>query len=132
MFATLFVLLYVAHLISDYPLQTDHQAAHKAAHGAGGWRANLAHAGTHFAVSSVLLMVGAALLPEVELPPLAAAGALLWISATHAVIDRRWPVARWMRFAHQEGFAQHGGSAHVDQAAHVVCLAIAAAVLAAL
>ncbi|CAM5735969.1 hypothetical protein STENM223S_06620 [Streptomyces tendae] len=28
MFASLFVLLYLGHLLADYPLQTDHQAAH--------------------------------------------------------------------------------------------------------
>lgn len=95
MFATLFVLLYVGHLLADYPLQTDHQAGHKADRGAAGWRASLAHAGTH------------------------------------AVIDRRWPVTRWMRSARQAGWATRGGSAHVDQTAHITALFIAALALAA-
>ncbi|MFI6640129.1 DUF3307 domain-containing protein [Streptomyces sp. NPDC050504] len=125
MFASLFVLLYVAHLLSDYPLQTDHQAAHKAGAGACGWRANLAHALTHVAVTLVALAVGAAVL-DLDLNLIAVAAGVLWIGATHAVIDRRWPVARWMTLARQAGFAQHGGAAHVDQTAHLTALVIAA------
>ncbi|MFD4328556.1 hypothetical protein ACFWQC_28265 [Nocardioides sp. NPDC058538] len=34
MFASIFVLLYAAHMLSDYPLQTDHQASCKANRGA--------------------------------------------------------------------------------------------------
>ncbi|MBQ1118523.1 DUF3307 domain-containing protein, partial [Streptomyces sp. C3-3] len=111
MFATLFVLLYVAHLLADYPFQTDHQAGRKADGGAAGWRANLAHAGTHLAVSGLALLVGRIAL-GLDLGLLPAAAALLWIAGTHAVIDRRWPVARWMRFARQAGWAQNGGAAH--------------------
>lgn len=58
MFASLFVLLYIAHLLADYPFQTDHQAGCKANHGAAGWLANLAHAGTHLLISAVMLAVG--------------------------------------------------------------------------
>lgn len=128
MFANLFILLYVAHLLADYPFQTDHQAGHKADCGAAGWRANLAHAGTHLLLSAAALLVGGfALGFQVHILP--AAGALLWITGTHAVIDRRWPVARWMRLARQQGWAQHGGAAHVDQTAHVTAIAIAALAL---
>jgi hypothetical protein len=130
MFASLFVLLYVAHLAADYPLQTDHQAAHKACSGAKGWRANLAHALTHVAACGIALAVAAVVLGE-GAGVWASAAALVWIGATHAVIDRRWPVARWMRFARQAGFAQHGGAAHVDQTAHLLVLAVAALFLAA-
>lgn len=130
MFAELFILLYVAHLTADYPLQTDHQAAHKADCSAAGWRANAAHALTHFVVTFVVLPAGLLVL-DASVPPWAAAVSLVWIAATHAVIDRRWPVARWMKWAGQTEWAKHGGAAHVDQTAHVIALAIAALFLAA-
>ncbi|MFJ4051753.1 DUF3307 domain-containing protein [Streptomyces coelicoflavus] len=130
MFASLFVLLYAAHLLADYPFQTDHQAGHKADCGAAGWRANLAHAGTHVVVCSLALVVAAVVLGE-SAGAFPSAAAVLWIGATHAVIDRRWPVAAWMRLARQQGWAQHGGAAHVDQTAHVLVLVIAALGLAA-
>ncbi|MFE6807189.1 DUF3307 domain-containing protein [Streptomyces sp. NPDC057681] len=131
MFASLFVLLYVAHLLSDYPLQTDHQAAHKAGAGACGWRANLAHAATHLVVSTIALTVGVVVL-GLDVNPVAAAAGVVWIGVTHSVIDRRWPVARWMAFARQAGFARHGGAAHVDQTAHLTALAVAALAIAGL
>jgi len=129
-FATVFILLYAGHLAADYPCQTDHQACHKAQPGAAGWRANLAHAGTHVALCAAALALGVLAL-DVELTPARCAVALLWIGVTHAFIDRRWPIARWMSFARQTGFAQHGGAAHVDQTAHVLVLVVAAAALAA-
>ncbi|MFZ3599856.1 DUF3307 domain-containing protein [Streptomyces sp. BH104] len=130
MFASLFVLLYVGHLLADYPLQTDHQAGCKADHGVAGWRANLAHAGTHVVTCALMLGVGVLVL-DVNVSVGAAAAALVWIGGTHAFVDRRWPVARWMAFARQAGWAKHGGAAHVDQTAHVVALAAAAVFLAA-
>lgn len=130
MFATLFVLLYVAHLLADYPFQTDHQAKHKADGGAAGWRVNLAHAGIHLVVSGLVLLAGQVAL-GLDLGLLPATTALLWIAGSHAVIDRRWPVARWMRFARQAGWAQNGGAAHVDQSAHITAICIAALALAA-
>ncbi|MEV8398849.1 DUF3307 domain-containing protein [Streptomyces niveus] len=130
MFATLFVLLYVGHLLADYPFQSDHQAGHKADCGAAGWRANLTHAGTHLVTCGLMLAVGAVVL-GLNVDPLPAATALLWIAATHAAIDRRWPVARWMAFARQAGWAERGGAAHVDQTAHITALFIAALALAA-
>ncbi|MGW5677556.1 DUF3307 domain-containing protein [Streptomyces sp. NPDC003860] len=131
MFAELFALLYVAHLAADYPLQTDHQAAHKARCGRVGWTANLTHAGTHVIAAVVLLGVGAVVL-DLSLSVPAAAVAAAWIGATHALIDRRWPVAAWMRLARQTTWADHGGAAHVDQTAHITALTLAALALAAL
>lgn len=130
MFASLFVLLYAAHLTADYPLQTDHQATHKATCSAAGWRANLAHGATHVAISALALTAGTFLL-GLPLTVPGALAALVWIGGTHSVIDRRWPVARWMAVARQAGFAQHGGAAHVDQTAHVLVLVVAALFLAA-
>ncbi|OII63245.1 hypothetical protein BJP40_24905 [Streptomyces sp. CC53] len=130
MFATVFVLLYVGHLLADYPFQTDHQAAHKADHSAEGWRANLAHATTHAAACGPALTVVIAVLDvTVSLP--AVLVALVWIGSTHAFIDRRWPVRWWMNRMRQTSWAEHGGAAHVDQTAHILALALAALTLAA-
>lgn len=60
------------------PLQTDHRAGHKAACGAAGWRANLAHA-THVAACSLSLVVVVAVVLDESvglLPDRWAAGAV--------------------------------------------------------
>ncbi|MFE3585062.1 DUF3307 domain-containing protein [Streptomyces vinaceus] len=125
MFAEIAFLLYVGHLLADYPFQTDYQAAHKAGCGREGWTANLTHAATHVLICAAALALGTVALGW-HLPLLPAAAALLWIGATHGFIDRRWPVAAWMRLARQSGWAAHGGAAHVDQTAHVLALTLAA------
>ncbi|GAA3013574.1 DUF3307 domain-containing protein [Streptomyces fulvorobeus] len=130
MFASLFILLYLGHLLADYPFQTDHQAAHKADCGAAGWRASFTHAATHIVTCGAGLLAGVVLLDlPVSVP--AALAALVWIGATHAFIDRRWPVAWWMDHARQTGWAATGGAAHVDQTAHLTALLVAALFLAA-
>ncbi|MFD6179816.1 DUF3307 domain-containing protein [Streptomyces goshikiensis] len=130
MFASLFVLLYVGHLLADYPFQTDHQAAHKAGCGREGWTANLAHAATHVLICGLLLTVGSAALGW-DLPFRPAALAVLWIGVTHAFIDRRWLVAAWMRIACQTKWAANGGDAQVDQTAHILVLTLVALTLSA-
>lgn len=131
MFASLFVLLYLGHLLADYPFQTDHQAAHKADRCAAGWAANLAHAATHVATCAAAIALGALVLDDVTVSLPVVVAALLWIGATHAVIDRRWPVQWWMTHTGQASWAQHGGAAHVDQTAHILALVLAALALAA-
>lgn len=142
MFAATFVLLLLGHWLADYPCQTDRQAQRKAGwtdvdtqtkevRHHHGWGANAAHAGTHVVLCGLMLGVGALVLDEVSLSLWPALGALAWIGVTHGFIDRRWPVAAWMKFARQEGWSAHGGAAHVDQTAHVLVLAVAALFLAA-
>ncbi|MEU8760908.1 DUF3307 domain-containing protein [Streptomyces sp. NPDC048659] len=130
MFATVFLLLYIGHLLADYPFQTDHQAAHKADPGTAGWRANLHHAGVHVATCAITLLTGMAVL-DLHIPTLSAYAALAWVGGTHAFIDRRWPVRWWMARFGQTGWAANGGAAHVDQTAHITALALAALALAA-
>ncbi|MEV4970581.1 DUF3307 domain-containing protein [Streptomyces scopuliridis] len=131
MFPTLFILLFIAHLLSDYALQTDHQSEHKALRTVAGYWAATAHAGTHVLVSAVALGLGWLLL-DVPLSLPAAAIALLWIGGSHAFVDRRWPVTWWMTNTGSEDWISRGGAAHVDQTAHVTALGIAAMVMAAL
>ncbi|MFJ2745246.1 DUF3307 domain-containing protein [Streptomyces sp. NPDC087440] len=130
MFATLFILLYVAHLVSDYALQTDQQSDRKALRTAAGWRALLSHAGTHVIVSAVALGAGTALLAlPLTLP--AASAVLVWVGLSHGAIDRRWPVRWWMENTGSRSFYRAGGAPFVDQTAHVTALALAALVAAA-
>ncbi|MFF7495344.1 DUF3307 domain-containing protein [Streptomyces rubiginosohelvolus] len=131
MFPTLFILLYLGHLLADYPLQTDHQAAHKADQCVAGWAANLTHAATHMATCAAALTLGTLVLDDVTVSVPAALVALLWIGSTHAFIDRRWPVQWWMSHTGQTSWAANGGAAHVDQTAHVLALVLAALALAA-
>lgn len=137
--ADLFILLWVAHLLADYPLQPDWMARRKAGWTEGdtdphpgqhhhGWGANLIHAGVHVAACGIALLIGAVVLGA-DIGPAGGALALAWIGVTHALIDRRWPVVWWMRAARQGRWAQHGGAAHVDQAAHVLAIATAAIAL---
>ncbi|MFF9345633.1 DUF3307 domain-containing protein [Streptomyces sp. NPDC014734] len=130
MFADIAFLLYVGHLIADYGLQTDHQAGHKAGPGRKGWVANLTHTATHVTVCGLLLALGTAVLGW-RLPVLPALAALLWIGATHAVIDRRWPVRWWMTHTGSTDWFTRGGAAHVDQTAHIAALVVAALCLSA-
>lgn len=130
MFASILGLLFVAHLLSDFAFQTDHQAAHKADHSVKGWLANATHAGTHVLASAVALGIGVLAL-ELDLSTPAGAIALAWIGMSHGAIDRRCGVRAWMRFAGQADFAKNGGAAQVDQTAHIVALAVAALMLAA-
>lgn len=131
MFPTVFILLYVAHLVADYALQADRQATLKAERSAAGWWANLSHAGTHVVACAVALVVGGAVLDGVHLPVVQADIAVAWVGVTHAFIDRRWPIAWWMDHTGSADFRTRGGAAHVDQAAHVVALLVAALVIAA-
>ncbi|WP_030372418.1 DUF3307 domain-containing protein [Streptomyces rimosus] len=130
MFATLFILLYGAHLLSDYALQTDVQAERKAQRNAAGWRALLSHAGTHVVASALALGAGAALL---GLPlTLPGAGALLaWVGLSHGFIDRRWPIQWWMENTGSTDFFKKGGAPFVDQTAHITALLLGALVAAA-
>ncbi|GAA3709712.1 DUF3307 domain-containing protein [Streptomyces sp. NEAU-PBA10] len=131
MFANVFVLLYAAHLVCDYALQSDHQAEHKAEHGVTGWCANLAHAATHVLVSAVLLSVGTVVL-DLPLSGPVTAAALGWVGASHAFLDRPWPVLWWMaHVGRAPQYAAGGGAAFVDQAGHVTALVLAALAVAA-
>lgn len=131
MFPTVFILLYVAHLVADYALQADRQATLKAERSAAGWWANLSHAGTHVAVCAVALGAGAALLPGAYLPVARTVLAVAWVGVSHGFVDRRWPVAWWMDHTGSAAFRTRGGAQHVDQTAHVLALAVAALIIAA-
>lgn len=115
---TAFAILYAAHLLADYPGQTDHQATHKADRTRQGWTALLVHAGTHVAITTAVL-TAVILLLRLPVTATGFAAALAWVGLSHGFIDRRWVVRWWMEHTGQRDFLQHGGAAHVDQAAHI-------------
>jgi hypothetical protein len=118
MFAAVLLLLYVAHLVADYALQTDAMSAHKAGPGLAGWRANLTHASVH-AAGYLVLLFGAGALLHLHFGVGLVLGAVAWVAGTHAFIDRRWLVTWWMEHTGSKDFIAVGGAAHVDQVAHI-------------
>ncbi len=120
-FADLFVLGLMAHLLADWFLQNEWQSTHKP---------NLRHpaAWVHFGLHlACMAMVW---------PP---AGAVA-VAVSHALIDTRKPLAWWRDFAGQtvwrldQPAEKNAIAVHVafwqDQAAHLLVLGFAAAVMA--
>jgi Protein of unknown function (DUF3307) len=118
---TLFAALLVGHLIGDWIVQTDRQAATKTAPGLVGHLAMCRHLlGYHATLLLVLAATG-----WVTREHRAAGLATLTISyVTHGIIDRRWTV-RWLMAAtgSAEFAAQPWGVLVVDQVLHVSVLA---------
>lgn len=112
-------LILAAHLLGDWVVQTDWQAAHKTTE----WRAMTHHLiGYHVLVAAALIAIR---------PSWWYALVILGTSAiTHGFLDRRWPVAWLMRRTGSAAFAdQTWGVLAVDQALHVSILALLVAPL---
>lgn len=128
--AVLLPVLWAAHNVGDHLVQTDHQAMHKQQE----WPAMAGHVGGYQVTQAVA--VGAALAATGLRPNRWAllAGAAV-SAATHAFIDRRWPVRKLLMATGSEGFATMRapifGMYQADQALHHGCLLIAALVMAA-
>lgn len=101
-----------AHLIGDWIVQTDWQAANKTT----SWKANQQHmAGYHLTLAAFALASMSVTFALVTV-------AVSW--ATHSVIDRRWPVQRLMRATGSGPFSKTTfGVIAVDQALHLSILA---------
>lgn len=98
-FAALWAVLDVAHDLADHVVQTDHQAAGKAAD----WRCMAGHVSSYTAVQ--LLALAAARRLGVR-PSLARTATAVTLSAsTHALLDRRWPVVELLRRTGSDRFA---------------------------
>jgi hypothetical protein len=118
-----FLVLLSSHLVGDWVIQSDWQATNKTR----SWAALAAHVGRYHFVMGLLLLV-----PVVRDGwPAGKALAVLAVSAaTHALIDRRWPVRALMRVAGSPGFATiEWGVIAVDQALHLSILAMLAVLL---
>jgi hypothetical protein len=123
MMTTVFLILLTSHLLGDWVAQSDWQARTKTR----SWAALAAHVATYHLVMGALL-----LLPILRdgWPPWKALLALLVSAATHALIDRRWPVRALLRVAGSPGFATiEWGVIAVDQALHLSILAMLAVLL---
>lgn len=117
MFADLFILGLIAHLIADWFFQNEWQSTHKP---------NLRHpaAWVHFGLHLACM---AAVWPVL--------GALV-VAVTHALIDTRKPLVWWRTFAGQTQWRvdqpaeKNAVAVHVafwqDQAAHLIVLAVVA------
>lgn len=108
-----FLLVLAGHLLGDFVVQTDRQAANKER----SWRADLAHVLTYH------LTMAALVIPVWH--DWRAAGFLLISAATHALVDRRWPTKLVLRTTGSEGFSTvFWGVIATDQALHLSILAI--------
>ena len=123
MMTTVFLILLTSHLLGDWVAQSDWQATNKTR----SWAALAAHVAGYHLVMGLLLLV-----PVLrDSWPAGKALAVLAVSAaTHAFIDRRWPVRALLRIAGSPGFATiEWGVIAVDQALHLSILAMLAVLL---
>lgn len=112
------VAVFVGHLIGDWIVQTDWQAANKTR----SWKANQQHMlGYHLTLLALISLC----------MPLRAILVVILVSwATHMIIDRRWPVQWLMATTKSIPFAQSlWGVLVVDQVLHVSILLIVTGVV---
>lgn len=132
-FPAVYALLRVAADVADHWVQSDHQAQHKAKPGAEGHRALAGHVATYTATQAAALLVGNRAL-GLGLRGRSMAAALALSSATHYVIDRRWPVRKTAEATGKGAFYKLGGPLGgaylLDQAAHHLAEATAAIIAA--
>ena len=123
MTATVFLALLASHLLGDWVVQSDQQAANKTR----SWAALAGHVARYH-----LLMAGLLLVPVLRdgWPVWRALVALAVSAASHAFIDRRWPVRRLLVVVGSPGFAAvEWAVVAVDQALHLSILAMLAVAL---
>lgn len=136
-FAAVWVALYVAHMVGDYWVQTDHQALTKGQSGWPGRRACAGHVATYTATALVALLAVAWRL-DLDLSAARVAAGLAVSAGTHYVADRRAPLRVLVAAMDRSGLwsgklayhDDHGGAAHLDQAIHIAMLLIAALIIA--
>jgi hypothetical protein len=118
-----FLVLLSSHLVGDWVTQSDWQATNKTR----SWAALAAHVGRYHLVMALLLLV-----------PILRHGWPAWkallilgvSAASHAIIDRRWPVRALLRAVGSQGLATlEWGVIAVDQALHLSILAMLAMLL---
>ncbi len=131
-FAASFVALYAGHMVADHVVQTDWQAAHKAGKGVDAFVAMTGHIGGYTITQTACLI--AAQLVGVPFHGAAVIAGVLFSAATHAFIDRRWPVQWILRRTGSANFAALASSGMngpylTDQALHIGCLFVAALII---
>lgn len=144
-FGASWAILHFGHNLADHVTgQSDWMAANKAAPtdediaaGASprrGWLANLAHVGQYHVTVGVLGLLAWLVLP-LNWSPMGITAALVWSAATHAFLDRRWPVRLLLQRTGSPAFAAMrsgglNGMYLADQALHSLALGVAAVMLA--
>lgn len=132
-FAAGLATMYAAHQVADHGLgQSDYQAANKGKPGWLGWKAVLAHVFDYH-----LVMLGMMLLVIMVLSlPVTSVGfvlALAFSAATHAFLDRKWPVKWFLEHTGCPEFAKMTtplcGMYLADQGLHYFCLWVSALLL---
>jgi hypothetical protein len=131
-YAAILGTLLVAHNVADHVVQTDHQAKLKAEE--TGWHGAMAgHVGGYLATAEVALQLVGAVTGERPSWRRRLAGHLV-SGATHAFLDRRWPVRRALQLTGSPRFADLqapiNGPYLTDQALHHGCLLLSALVMA--
>jgi hypothetical protein len=132
-FAVAMATLVAAHQLADHIVQTDTDANAKAAPGLNGWRHLLIHVGTYHATALVMLLITAVSL-HVPLTAFGMVAGLGFSAASHAILDRRWPVRWILEHTGSAAFADRMspicGMYLADQALHYGCLWVAALLIA--
>jgi Protein of unknown function (DUF3307) len=119
---SLFDWLLIGHLVGDFIFQSDQIARNKTDR----WPWMLGHLAVYMVVITAVVLGYALTHP---LPPWLVVAALLWILATHMVLDRRAFTQWWMRLMRMEP-DRLWLAIVVDQTFHLVTLAIVAQTLA--
>lgn len=135
-FAAVYALLHSAHQAGDFLAQTDPQTRRKPCRTDRGtqctelesWGALLGHITTYHLTQAAALAAGNHFL-RLGLTRNQLLAGIGVSAATHAIIDRRWPVRLWMDHTGSGLFRQAGGAPQVDQAMHYLALAVAAATI---
>ncbi|MCO1582018.1 DUF3307 domain-containing protein [Crossiella sp. SN42] len=129
-FATVAPALLAAHHVGDYWLQTTHQVEHKGCPGRSGWLAAARHVASYTAATAAFVgIVWVAF--GLDITPLGFLLGQLVSAGTHLVIDRRTPLRAFAALLGRIvpgklGYYDNGGAPHLDQAAHLVWLFVAA------
>lgn len=112
----IFAFLLTGHLVGDWIVQTDWQAANKT----NSWKANQQHVATYHLT---LLAAAGWLAWDWKL---IAGFAFSWI--IHSFIDRRWPVKCLLQITRSPAFAETAlGILAADQTLHIATLALVSA-----
>ncbi|MCO1581228.1 DUF3307 domain-containing protein [Crossiella sp. SN42] len=130
-FATVAPALWAAHHVGDYWLQTTHQVENKGCPGRSGWLAAARHVASYTAATAAFVgIVWVAFGLDITWTGFLLGQAVSAI--THLVIDRRYTLRAFARLLDRAGvrgklgYYDNGGAPHLDQAAHLLWLFVAA------
>ncbi|GAA4684720.1 DUF3307 domain-containing protein [Phytohabitans rumicis] len=132
-FGVALLALLIGHQLGDHIAQTDRQAEHKAGAGWTGAKAMAGHLiGYH--VTAAVVLAGTAYTLALPLSATGLAAGFGFSVVTHAILDRRRPVARLLRLTRSPAFVEQTspvcGMYVADQALHWLALLVSALLIA--